>query len=115
MARPRIEWDEKQWRAFEGLCSIMCTQEEICGVLEVTDKTLTRLIKEHYDLEFSEAYARFTANGKASLRRKQFALAEKNAIMAIFLGKVYLKQREAFDDSETEDTTELFNEIERNE
>lgn len=113
MARPKIEWDETKWRTFERLCAIMCTQEEICGVLGVTDKTLLRLIEEHYGLDFPEAYARFTASGKASLRRMQFALAEKNAIMAIFLGKVYLKQRENdMESADTEDTTEIFSEIE---
>ena len=43
MARPRKEIKQSQ---FESLCAIQCTEEEICDVLGVTDKTLTRWCKE---------------------------------------------------------------------
>lgn len=91
--RPKIEWNEKEWKQFEALCGIQCTQIEICQVMGVTDKTLTRLIKEHYNETFSEVYEKKSASGKASLRRIQFDIAKKgNAAMAIFLGKNYLGQ-----------------------
>lgn len=41
---------------------------------------------------FSEIFAIKRSDGKISLRRSQFALAKKNAAMAIFLGKQYLGQ-----------------------
>ena len=36
--RPPKEIDKEQ---FEKLCEIQCTRDEICEVLDVTDKTLT--------------------------------------------------------------------------
>ena len=53
MARPKKNINQKQ---FETLCSIQCTEEEICNVLEVTDKTLTRWCKETYGKSFSEIF-----------------------------------------------------------
>ena len=94
MARPRREFDEKEWRQFETLCGIMCTRDEICSVLNISDKTLSRLTKEKYGLGFDEAREKFSSNGRASLRRLQFQHAQTNPTMAIFLGKVYLGQRE---------------------
>jgi hypothetical protein len=64
-------------------------------------------------MTFSEAFEHFSAGGIASLRRAQFRLAQTNAYMAIFLGKVYLKQRDnTIEVDDTEDTGELFKEIE---
>lgn len=114
--RPKIKWSDDDYKKFEALCGIMCTQEEICGVMGVSDKTLCRLICERYGGDgisnFPDAFERFSAAGKMNLRRSQFRLARKNATMAIFLGKVYLKQRESFDDMDMEDTDALYDEIE---
>jgi sorbitol-specific phosphotransferase system component IIC len=94
MARPRKEFSEEKWRQFETLCGIMCTRDEICAVLDVTDKTLGRLVKEKYKMTFEAARERFSAHGKASLRRLQFQHATTNPSMAMFLGKVYLNQND---------------------
>ena len=94
MGRKRIVWSEQQFRQFEHLCSLQCTQAEICSVMNVTDKTLNRLLKEHYHMDYSEAYQKYSAVGKISLRRTQFKMAEKSDRMAIWLGKQYLGQRE---------------------
>lgn len=83
--------------AFEKLCGMMCTEEEICGFFGVTDKTLTRWCKENYDEGFSDIYKKISMDGKISLRRMQFKLAEKSATMAIFLGKQYLGQKDQQD------------------
>lgn len=80
--------------AFEKLCAIQCTQEEICGVLGVTDKTLNNWCRKEYKATFSEVFREKKQVGKMSLRRSQFKLAEKNATMAIWLGKQYLDQRD---------------------
>lgn len=77
---------------FEKLCALMCTEQEICGFFGITDKTLARWCKETYGLRFSEAFKVYSMDGKISLRRMQFRLAEKSAGMAIFLGKQYLGQ-----------------------
>ena len=80
--------------AFEKLCSLQCTQEEICGVLGVSDKTLESWCKKEYKANFSEVFREKRQIGRMSLRRSQFKLAEKNATMAIWLGKQYLDQRD---------------------
>ena len=94
MGRKRIVWTEQQFRQFESLCSLQCTEEEICSVMNVSDKTLNRLLKEHYKMDFSEAHKKYSATGKISLRRTQFKMAERSDRMAIWLGKQYLGQRE---------------------
>lgn len=94
MARPLAEIDKKQ---FENLCGLQCTKEEICGFFEVTDKTLENWCKRTYEAGFSEVFRQKRGKGKISLRRSQFRLAEKNANMAIWLGKQYLDQKDAVD------------------
>lgn len=91
MARPRKEIDQK---SFESLCGLQCTLEEICGFLGVTDKTLNEWCKRTYEKSFSEVFKEKRGTGKISLRRAQFRLAEKNANMAIWLGKQYLDQKD---------------------
>ena len=101
MARPKKHVDQKE---FERLCSFQCTMEEICAWFDVTAKTLERWCKETYGASFSIVFAQKRAVGKISLRRAQFQLAQKNAAMAIFLGKNYLGQKDKpVDDSEIED------------
>ena len=91
MARPRKEIDQKQ---FENLCGLQCTLEEICGWFDVTDKTLDGWCKRTYHAGFSEVLKLQRGMWKVSLRRAQWRLAEKNASMAIWLGKQYLGQRD---------------------
>lgn len=89
MARPKKHIDKD---AFEKLCGMQCTEEEICGWFDVTDKTLSRWCMETYGRHFSEIYKEKRGIGKISLRRYQWRLAEKSPAMAIFLGKNYLGQ-----------------------
>ena len=78
---------------FENLCEIQCTQHEICTVLNVDDKTLTKWCKETYGMSFSETYAQKREGGKASVRRMQFLTAQDgNPTMQIWLGKQMLNQ-----------------------
>ena len=99
--RPTIEIDKSQ---FEKLCALQCSLEEICGVLGVSNKTLERWCKKEYKANFSEVFREKRQVGKMSLRRSQFKLAEKNATMAIWLGKQYLDQRDR-DIAEANDKT----------
>lgn len=98
--RPKIQIDKRQ---FETMCAILCTEVEICNVLNISEDTLNRWCKSEYSMTFAEIYKKLSANGKASLRRMQFKLAEKSAAMAIFLGKNYLGQT---DKDETDTITE---------
>lgn len=91
MARPRKEIDQKN---FENLCGLQCTKDEICDFFETTDKTLESWCKRTYKAGFSEVFKLKRGKGKISLRRAQFQLAQKNANMAIWLGKQYLGQRD---------------------
>ena len=100
VGRPPKEIKKDQ---FEALCRIQCTYIEICDVLNVSDKTLYNWCKTTYGEDFSVTYKRFASQGRVSLRRTQFKLAEKSAGMAIFLGKNMLGQRDRFPEDETKE------------
>ena len=85
VGRPKTQIDYNQVRK---LAEIMCTQEEIASVIGCDVRTLQR------DEEFSRVYKIGKDNGKMSLRRKQWKLADHNSSMAIFLGKNILGQRD---------------------
>lgn len=105
MARPQKEINQK---TFEYLCSIMCTLAEIAGAFECSEDTIERWCKRTYKDEsgkpigFAEVFKRKSANGKISLRRVQFRLAENSPAMAIFLGKNYLGQKDNIEESNDE-------------
>lgn len=84
-------------KLFEDLCGIQCTEVEICGVLECSADTLNRWCKRTYKMTFADTYKSKSQAGKSSLRRAQWNLAQKNASMAIWLGKQYLGQRDIAD------------------
>lgn len=102
--RPTKEFDKG---VFESLCGIMCTEVEICEVLNTTDKTLSNWCKRAYGEGFSEVYKKLTARGRMSLRRNQFNLSKKSPAMAIFLGKQYLGQTDAVQVDNTEALNKL--------
>jgi hypothetical protein len=88
--RPRKEIVQ---HTFEGLCEIQCTLEEIAAVLRVSEDTVERWCKRIYELGFADAFKKFSATGKTSLRRYQLEAAKKgNPTMLIWLGKQYLGQ-----------------------
>ena len=89
MARPRKQIDEEQ---FKKLCGLQCTLQEIAGFFDCSEDTIENWSKRELKVSFSDAYKVWSAQGKISLRRHQFRLAEKSAAMAIFLGKQYLGQ-----------------------
>jgi hypothetical protein len=89
--RPTLAFDQ---RLFEELCKIQCTKEEIANVMRLSPQTVLRRCKEIYGQSFEVVFARFSAHYIVSLRRAQLKLAQKNASMAIWLGKNYLGQSE---------------------
>lgn len=95
--------DKKQ---FEELCKIQCTQEEICSVLGIDHKTLDSWCHATYDMKFSQVFKEKRQGGKASLRRMQWKLAEKNATMGIWLGKNYLEQKDNVQADNSEEVKE---------
>jgi len=89
MGRPEKDVD---WDKFEELCHFQCTYDEIASMCKISKPTLYERVKKKYGDEFPTIYKRFSEGGRCSLRRTQFKLANKNAAMAIWLGKQYLGQ-----------------------
>lgn len=82
--RPRTKLDE---RMLEELASINCSYDEMALVLGCSVRTL-------HD-NFRTPIEKGRAQGKSSLKRMQFKLAmDGNATMLIWLGKIWLGQRE---------------------
>lgn len=106
MARPRIEINAEE---FKKLCALQCTLEEIASWFKCSEDTIERWCKRELNFGFAEAYKRFSANGKISLRRWQFQMAEHSVPMAIFLGKNWLGQTDKVEQTitEVEDLTTL--------
>jgi transposase len=100
MARPQIEINKEH---FENLCNMQCTLEEIAGFFKCSKDTIERWCERTYEEGFADTYKKYSQNGKISLRRYQFKLAEKNASMAIWLGKQYLGQTDVITAQTTED------------
>lgn len=96
MARPKIKID---FELVKKLANIQCTQSEIAAIIGCSVDTLQR------NKDFAVAYKNGQEAGKMSLRRKQFALADKSAAMAIFLGKQYLGQKDQLETWNTNNNT----------
>lgn len=103
MPRKKLEWTSVQIEAFKKLCSIFCSKDEIARVMGCSEDELDKLINKHLRedvvgkksqrITFDEAFAKYSADGKMSLRRKQYELAMKgDRSMLIWLGKQYLHQ-----------------------
>ena len=103
VGRPKKDIDQKQ---FESLCGLQCTLEEICGWFGVCSDTLETWCKRTYKMNFSEVFKQKRGTGKISLRRSQWRLAEKNANMAIWLGKQYLGQKDQVETTIAEGTVQ---------
>lgn len=106
MARPVIEIKKEQ---FESLCNLQCTLDEIAGFFKCSSDTIERWCKRTYNQGFADSYKTYSQNGKISLRRAQWRLAEKgNASMLIWLGKQWLGQTDKVEQTTSfEDLTPL--------
>ena len=78
----------------EKLAMIMCSYEEIAMIM---DTTVADLKKRYADI-----IEKGRSEGKKGLRRKQYekAVMDGDVRMLIFLGKVYLDQKENSDDTD---------------
>ena len=95
----------EQWHTIKAIAGFMATDEEIADAVQVSARTLT----DDYHGEFFQAIKKQgQSNAKISLRRAQFesAIKKGNTSMQMFLGKVYLNQREY---NETEQTNPSIN------
>lgn len=82
-------------KQLNGLGKIQATTRECAAVFGVAHKTFIEFLSREPDAAMALDHGR--EGGKMSLRRTQFALAKKNAAMAIFLGKNYLEQTDKQD------------------
>jgi len=100
VGRPRVKINLE---TAEKLGQLQCTIKECSAFMGIPASTL----QERPD--FRSAYEKGQENGKISLRRSQFKLAERNPTMAIWLGKQYLGQREPIinENNETIDLKEF--------
>lgn len=90
--RPQIEIN---WTAFDKLCLLQCTLEEIASFFNCSVDTIERAVKRDKGFGFAEYYKKKSAGGKSSLRRKQMEVAlSGNTTMLIWLGKQYLEQKD---------------------
>jgi hypothetical protein len=87
---PKLKPDATTLKQLAGLGAILCTTKEAAAALDVSEPTFLKFLADHP--EAKAAFEDGKGKGKMSLRRSQFRLAEKNAAMAIFLGKNYLGQ-----------------------
>ena len=110
--RPRKILTEEALKLIESLAHIMCTDEEIAGILGASIDTL--LNADNKEL-FRTAIEKGKAQGKQSLRREQWKLAQKgNASMLIWLGKQWLGQTDKVEATTSfEDLTPLAELIKR--
>ena len=90
MSRPRIFIDREK---FEHLLTIQCTKQDICQHFRCSHDTVEAWCKRTYKRTFSDVADDFHADGRVSLRRIQYSMAENgNVQMAIHLGKQWLGQ-----------------------
>lgn len=82
------------WEQFEQLCALHCTREEIGSFFHLNPDQITFRVKQYYHEDYMVIYKRFSEQGKCSLRRNQFKMTNRNATMAIFLGKQWLGQKD---------------------
>ena len=84
--------DDKTINILSGLARIQCTTKEAAAVLNVSEVTFFAFLKR--SKKARETWDHGRENGRASLRRHQFRMAENNPTMAIWLGKQYLEQHD---------------------
>ena len=88
--RPKKILTEDALRLIENLAKIMCTDEEIASILGCSRDIF---YNPENDSLYRQAIEKGKANGKQSLRRKQYEVAIKgNSSMLIWLGKQWLGQ-----------------------
>lgn len=112
--RPPFELDDSEFAKLVGMIRIQCTQEEICGIYGVTDKTLNKALRRRGEPGFSELFKKHQDEGKASLRRAQWkaAVENLNPTMLVWQGKQHLGQTDKVESTlkgkvQTEDVTPL--------
>lgn len=95
---PTKPMSDKEFEQLVNMIRIQCTRDEICDILNMSETTLNRRIKEQ-GIEgvdnFEALYKKHQGEGKASLRRAQWKAAQDgNPTMLVWLGKQMLGQKD---------------------
>lgn len=69
---------ELERKAFESLCSMQCSVEELCGWFGCDESALDTWCCQTYGESFRHAFDRLTLAGRIALRRDQMLAAKKN-------------------------------------
>ena len=97
LGRPKFKFTDEKLKQIYELASIMCTKQEIGTIIGCSHDTIERneMAMENYKMG--------VAHAKASIRRTQFKLATQlnSGQVAMWLGKVYLKQDKEDDQDES--------------
>lgn len=92
----------------DKLCAIQCTGEECAAFLGMDYEVMNRAIARDGNGGFKDYYAKKSASGKISLRRRQFQAAEDgNPTMLVWLGKQWLGQSDKREEAEIQATQPL--------
>lgn len=80
----------------DKMCAIHCTGEECAAILDISYEHLNNQLKKEGNGGFLDYFAKKSANGKMSLRRRQYtaAVTDGNPTMMIWLGKQWLGQKD---------------------
>lgn len=92
MAKSRQRRSKVTVSAIRALSHLQVSEAEAAASLGVKLKAFQEMIR--IDASAKEAWESGRELGKTSIRKAQFALAQRHPAMAIFLGKVYLGQKE---------------------
>ena len=83
------------YATLDKLCGIQCTGEECAAILGISYEHLNNQLKRDGNGGFLDYFKQKGAQGKMSLRRKQYEVATSgNPTMLIWLGKQWLGQAE---------------------
>src|ERR1700731_4696335 len=88
--KPKLVCDEDTILKIRHLANIQGTKEEAAGALLVSERTFSLFLHGH--IKAREAWDLGRHEGRASLRRVQWKLAQRSPTMAIWLGKQCLGQ-----------------------
>lgn len=95
------------WEKVFYWMNLDATQEEIAGSFHVSVSTLQVHIREKFECNFHQLKERCCGLVKVKLRDNQFKLSSKNATIAIWLGKIWLGQKDPDRQLEIQKTNEL--------
>lgn len=86
--RPRIEWDEADWRKFDLMCKVDVTKMDIAEAFGCSTESIARIVQRERGMTFGSYKTQKAGYARAEILHKQMDLAMNgNPTMLIWLGK----------------------------